>query len=121
MLASGTYEFWNELLQGEVESPTIRFAGRTARYGWKQNAETIEVGTRADKSRLRRCCTAVLHSTTVAIRWVPSALSSACQTPPLALPKVLLLLHIPGVCFHYFVHATLSVCLPFCFVPTSVR
>lgn len=49
MYASGTYEFWNELLQGEVESPTIRFAGRTARYGWKQNAETIEVGTRGDK------------------------------------------------------------------------
>eukprot|EP00904_Undaria_pinnatifida_P007904 jgi/Undpi1/4243/HiC_scaffold_16.g07609.m1 len=43
MTSPGTYEFWNELLQGEVESPTIRFAGRTSRYRWKQNAETIEV------------------------------------------------------------------------------
>lgn len=37
------YEFWHELLQGEEESPTIRFKGETPRYSWKQNAETIEV------------------------------------------------------------------------------
>lgn len=46
MLASflkGMYEFWHELLQGEEESPTIRFKGETPRYSWKQNAETIEV------------------------------------------------------------------------------
>lgn len=39
----GVYEFWRELLQGEVESPTIRFAGTTERYTWRQNAETVEV------------------------------------------------------------------------------
>ena len=61
MHASGTYEFWNELLQGEVESPTIRFAGRTARYGWKQNAETIEVGTRGDKIGFPHEMTALLY------------------------------------------------------------
>ncbi|CAM9732277.1 unnamed protein product, partial [Sphacelaria rigidula] len=38
-----TYELWGELLQGEKESPTIRFQGRTDRYRWRQNAETIEV------------------------------------------------------------------------------
>lgn len=37
------YEFWHELLQGEEESPTIRFKGKTDRYSWKQNTETIEV------------------------------------------------------------------------------
>lgn len=42
-LSSGMYEFWHELLQGEEESPTIRFKGETPRYSWKQNAETIEV------------------------------------------------------------------------------
>ncbi|CAM9265090.1 unnamed protein product [Ascophyllum nodosum] len=43
MASPGVYEFWYELLQGEVESPTIRFAGTTERYSWKQNAETVEV------------------------------------------------------------------------------
>ena len=42
-LSSGMYEFWHELLQGEEETPTIRFKGETPRYSWKQNAETIEV------------------------------------------------------------------------------
>lgn len=41
---TGTYELWRDLLQGEEESPTIRFSGKTNRYRWKQNAETIEVG-----------------------------------------------------------------------------
>lgn len=40
---AGCFELWGELLQGEKESPTIRFFGKTARYKWKQNAETIEV------------------------------------------------------------------------------
>lgn len=40
---TGTYEFWRDLLQGEVESPTIRFAGETRRYRWRQNPETVEV------------------------------------------------------------------------------
>lgn len=43
MATEGTYEFWSELLQGEEESPTIRFKGKTDRYRWRQNAETIEV------------------------------------------------------------------------------
>lgn len=42
-MVPGMYEFWHELLQGEEESPTIRFKGKTERYSWKQNAETIEV------------------------------------------------------------------------------
>lgn len=45
-LSLGMYEFWYELLQGEEESPTIRFKGNTERYSWKQNAETIEVCSR---------------------------------------------------------------------------
>ncbi|CAN0227249.1 unnamed protein product [Pylaiella littoralis] len=43
LTAAGMYEFWHELLQGEEESPTIRFKGETDRYNWKQNAETIEL------------------------------------------------------------------------------
>ncbi|CAM9140048.1 unnamed protein product [Ectocarpus sp. 12 AP-2014] len=43
LTAPGMYEFWHELLQGEEESPTIRFKGETPRYSWKQNAETIEL------------------------------------------------------------------------------
>lgn len=74
MHAPGTYEFWNELLQGEVESPTIRFAGRTARYGWKQNAETIEVGTVGlphDMSALLCCCSTRHESSVGAHRLFP--------------------------------------------------
>ena len=63
MYALGTYEFWNELLQGEVESPTIRFAGRTSRYRWKQNAETIEVGTRGGVEGLPHDMSALLYYT----------------------------------------------------------
>lgn len=92
MHASGTYEFWNELLQGEVESPTIRFAGRTARYGWKQNAETIEVGTRVDEVNYGTAV--LLYDTARVISWVPiGPFLSVPNTTPLALPNLLLLLY----------------------------
>ncbi|CAM9188025.1 unnamed protein product [Choristocarpus tenellus] len=41
--AEGTYEFWASLFQGEIESPTIRFKGKTSKYSWVQNAETLEI------------------------------------------------------------------------------